>query len=98
MSLLRVFPRDCKVSAVVSRHKMHFDQLVKELNSSSAIKGFGDQKENIHKYKLIRYKDPYVSSDCKKREKIYTRNWLNEESKSGLCLYKIHLYEEFPSF
>ena len=42
MSLLRVFPRDCEVSAVVSRHKMHFDQSVKELNSSSAIKGFGD--------------------------------------------------------
>ena len=42
MSLLHVFPRDCKVSAVVSRHKMHFDQSVKELNSNSAIKGFGD--------------------------------------------------------
>ena len=39
---LSVFPRDYKVSAVVSRHKMYFDQSVKELNSSSAIKGFGD--------------------------------------------------------
>ena len=39
---LCVFPRDYKVSAVVSRHKMYFDQSLKELNSNSTIKGFGD--------------------------------------------------------